>query len=222
MRRVHEHHELVLAEHDRAELRFGRLEREHPEVEAALRDFGSDLARRNAADVNVNQRVSLAEPRDEVQDGVHRRLVGADEHAAAAQIAELTNRGFGLLRQPQEAVGVVPEEPSRVGQGGVLGRAVEQALADAFLQPADRLADRRLRAVELHGRPAKSYVRWQPSEKPAILSIPCRLSLISVDNSNRIIIILTAYGPVASTGRRPAFGYGGTDGTGTDFRHHPA
>ena len=59
MRRVHEHHELVLAEHHRAEPRLGRLERQHAEVERALRDLGADLPRRHAPDVHVHQRVRL-------------------------------------------------------------------------------------------------------------------------------------------------------------------
>ena len=156
MRRVHEHHQLVLAEHDRAQPRLGRLERQHAEVEAALRDLGADLARRDAAHVDVDQRVRLAEARDQRQHGVHRRLVGADQHAAAAQVAQVLDRGLGLLRQPEQALGVVAQQPAGVGQGGVLGGAVEQALADALLEPADRLADGRLGAVQLHGRPGEA------------------------------------------------------------------
>ncbi len=166
MRRVDQHHELVLAEHDRAELRLGGLERQHAEVEAALRHLGADLARRDAADVHVHQRVGVAEPRDERQHGVDRGFVRADEHAAAAQVPQVLHRGFGFLREPQQAVGVVAEEPPRVGQGGVLGGAVEQALAHAVLETADRLADRRLRPVQLHGGPGEAPFRRNLQENP--------------------------------------------------------
>ena len=156
MRRVHEHHQLVLSEHDRAEPRLGGLERQHAEVEAALRDLGADLPRRNAAHVDVHQRVRLPEPLDERQHGVHRRLVGADQHAAAAQVAQVLDGAFGLLGQAQQALGVVAQQPAGVGQRGVLGGPVEQPLADALLEPADRLADRRLGPVQLHGGPREA------------------------------------------------------------------
>ena len=48
-------------EDDRAEPRLGGLEREHAEVEAALRHLGADLPRRDAADVDVHQRMRVAE-----------------------------------------------------------------------------------------------------------------------------------------------------------------
>ena len=60
VRRMHEHHQLVLSEHDRAELRLGRLERQHAEVERALRDLGAELPRRDAPHVHVDQRVAVS------------------------------------------------------------------------------------------------------------------------------------------------------------------
>ena len=156
VRRVHEHHELVLAEHDRAEPRLGGLERQHAEIEAALRDFGADLARRDAAHVHVHQRVRLPEPGDERQHDVHRGFVGADEDAAAAQVAQVLDGALRLLRQAEQPLGVVAQQAPGVGQGGVLGGAVEQPLADALLEPADGLADRRLGPVQLHRGPREA------------------------------------------------------------------
>ena len=86
---MHEHDELVLSEHDRSQARFGGLEREDPEVEAALRHFGADLAGRNPPHVDVDQRVGLAEARDERQHGVHRGFVGADQHPSPPQVAQV-------------------------------------------------------------------------------------------------------------------------------------
>ena len=93
----------------------------------------------------------LLEVGDERQDDVHRGLVGANQDAPAAQVAKVLDRDFRFLGQAQEPLGVVAQEPSGVGQGGVLGCPVEQPLADAFLQAADRLADGRLGSVQLHG-----------------------------------------------------------------------
>ena len=136
--------------------RLGGLEREDAEVEAALRHLGADLAGRNAAHVHVHQRVRLSEARDERQHGVHRRFVGADQHPAAPQVAQVLDRAFGFLGQAEQALGVVAQQAAGVGEGGVLGGAVEQPLADALLEPADRLADGRLRPVQLHGGPGEA------------------------------------------------------------------
>ena len=57
MRRVHQHDQLVVPEHDRAEPRLGRLERQHAEVEAALGHLGANLARRDAPHVDVHERM---------------------------------------------------------------------------------------------------------------------------------------------------------------------
>ena len=66
------------------------------------------------------------------------------------------DRAFGFLRQAEQALGVVAQQAPGVGQRGVLGGAVEQPLADALLEPADGLADRRLRPVQLHGGPGEA------------------------------------------------------------------
>jgi hypothetical protein len=94
--------------------------------------------------------MAVAEALDERQHRVNRRFVAADQHAAAAEIAQVLDRFLGFLGEPQQAVGVVAQEPAGLGQRGVLRGAVEQPLADALLQPPHGLADRRLRAVQLH------------------------------------------------------------------------
>jgi hypothetical protein len=148
---MHEHHELVLSEDHRAEAWLCRLKRQYAEIETALRDFGANLPRRNTADVDVHQRMRLAEPRDQRKHRVHRCFVAADEHAPAAEIAQVAHRMLRLFRQPQQTIGVVAKQAPRIGERGVLGRAIEQALADAFLEPAHRLTHGRLRSVQLHG-----------------------------------------------------------------------
>ena len=116
VRRMDQHHELVVAEHDRAQPRLGRLKRQHAEVEAAVRDLGADLARRDAAHVHVHQRMGLAEPVDERQHDVHRGLVGADQDPAAPQVAQVLDRAFGLFGQAQQALGVVAQQAPGLGQ----------------------------------------------------------------------------------------------------------
>ena len=109
---------------------------------------------------------ACAEPVDERQHGVHRRFVGADQDAPAPQVAQVLDRAFGLFRQAQQALGVVPEQPAGLGQRGVLGGAVEQALADALLQPPDRLADCGLGPVELRRGPGEAPLGRNLAETP--------------------------------------------------------
>ena len=93
-----------------------------------------------------------------------RGFVGADEHAAAPQVAEVLDGRLRLFRQPEQPLGVVAQQAAGVGQRGVLGGAVEQPLADALLEPPDRLADRRLGPVQLHGRPREAAFGRDPQE----------------------------------------------------------
>jgi hypothetical protein len=140
-----------VTENERVEPGFGRLERQHAEVEAPLRNLCTDLPGRDTPDVDVNKRVGGAKLRDEGQHRVDRCFVGPDQHPAAAEVAQILDRAFRLLGQPQEPIGVVAEEPAGIGQRGVLRRSIEQPFADTILQPPHGLADRRLRPVELHG-----------------------------------------------------------------------
>ena len=112
------------------------------------------------------------EPLDERQHGVNRRLVAADQDAAAAQVAQVLDRGLGFLREPQQPVGVVPEQPASFGQRGVLGGAVEQALPDAVLQPPDRLADGGLGPVQLHGGLGEAALGRDRQKHAQFASVP--------------------------------------------------
>jgi hypothetical protein len=139
-----------------AALGLRRREGEDTEIEAALRHFGAQLASADAADVDVDERVGVAETHDERKYRVYRGFVGADQDPTALKIPQFLDGALRLFRQAQQALGVVPEDPARFGQRGVLGRPVEQSLPDTVLEPADGLADRGLRPVELHRRTRKA------------------------------------------------------------------
>ena len=67
-----------------------------------------------------------------------RRTCWSSRTATSASAARLSNRDAYFLQQP-----------SRFGQGAVADRAIEQPVAELFLEAPNRLADRRLGAVEL-------------------------------------------------------------------------
>ena len=150
-----------------AEPRLGGLERQHAEVEAALRDLGAHLAGRDAAHIDVHERVA---PGGSVSMSGSTAWTEAslapDQDAAAAQVPEVLDGRLGFLRQPEQPLGIVAQEPARLGERGVLGGAVEQPFADALLQPPDRLADGRLRPVQLHRGPGEAALGGDASERP--------------------------------------------------------
>ena len=139
-------------ERQRHQAALGRQEGHHAEVQAALRHLDANLPRGDAAHVDLDLRVLVAESADQRQQRVNGALVGADEDAAAAQIAQLTHGGLGLFAEAHQPLRVVAQDASRFGQGALLRGPIEQALAQLLLEPADGLADGRLRAVELGGR----------------------------------------------------------------------
>ena len=157
--RRRQHHELVVAQANRAEPALGGREREHAEVEAALLHFDADLARRDASDVELDARVLLAEALDQRQEHVDRGLVGADEDPAALEVAQVADRRFGLFGEPHQTLRVVEEHPAGLGELAVLGRAIEEPLAEVVLETADRLADRRLRAMQARGGAREAALR---------------------------------------------------------------
>ena len=85
---------------------------------------------------------------------MHGRFVGADQHAAAPQIAQLAHRRLRLFGEAHQALAVVLEHLAGVGERTALRRPIEQLFAEVGLEPAHRLAHGRLRAVHL-GRGAR-------------------------------------------------------------------
>src|SRR5437773_6511131 len=120
------------------------MERERAEVQAPLLYFDRDLPRRHTAYIERDVRVALAESDNQRQQRVNRRLVGADEHAAAPQVAELADGRFGFFGQAHEPLPVVLQHLAGFGQGAGFRRSVEQLLPELDLEAPDRLADGRL------------------------------------------------------------------------------
>ncbi len=91
MRGIDEQHQLVRSERDGEQTLVAGIERDDAEVEAPLRHFDADLARRHPAHVNEDARVLLAEFFDQRQQHVHTAFVRSDQHAAALQVAKLAH-----------------------------------------------------------------------------------------------------------------------------------
>ena len=80
---------------------------------------------------------------------MHGRLVGADDDAAAAHFLSSRTASSASAASRQQAARVVQQQAPGFGQGAVARGAVEQPLAELFLEPSDGLADGRLGPAEL-------------------------------------------------------------------------
>src|ERR1051325_11387780 len=108
--------ELVAANGDFEQPLFVWMKRQRAEVEAALLYFDRNLSRGHAAHIDRDIRVARAKPSDERQQRVDRRFVGANQHAPAAEVAQLAHRGLGSLRETHEPLAVVLKHFPGVGQ----------------------------------------------------------------------------------------------------------
>ena len=63
--------------------------------------------------------MGLGEPIDERKQRVHRRLVGADDDPAPANLLQLADGDFGVGGQRQQPAGVLLEQTPGVGQRAV-------------------------------------------------------------------------------------------------------
>src|SRR5262245_37436638 len=131
---VDEQHQLIGANRKCIETSIGRIERHHAKVEASLRHLDSNLTRGNAPYVDQNFRMLLAELLDERQEDVHAALVRTDEHPAALQISQFADRQLRLLRQTLKPFCVVAQHAPGFGERSVLGRTIEEPLADLLFQ----------------------------------------------------------------------------------------
>ena len=71
----------------------------------------------------------------------------------------------GLAGQPEQALGVVLQQPAGLGERAVARRAVEQSLPQLILDAAHRLADGRLRPVETPRGGGKTAVSGHRQER---------------------------------------------------------
>ena len=98
-------------------------------------------------------------PADQRQQRVHRALVGANQHPATAQVAQLANSRLRLFTEAHQPLRIIAQDATGLRERALLGRAVEQPLAEFVLEPPDGLTDRRLRPVQLGRRAREAPLR---------------------------------------------------------------
>ena len=165
MLRAGEQDDVVAAEREGLDAFFGRLKRDDAEVDRALEHRRRHLTRRDASHVHDRVRMRGGEPLEQRQQRVDRRLVGADDQSAAAQLLQLPHRGLRLAREADEPLRVVLQQLARLGQRAVARRPIEEPLAELVLEPANGLADGRLRAVKLARRGREAALGGDDQER---------------------------------------------------------
>ena len=98
----------------------------------------------------------LPKPFDDRKQYVNRCLVGSDQHSAPSQVLELSHRALGFVFQTGQPFGVVHQDLPGLSELASFRGTVEEPLVEFLLEPLDRLADRRLGAVEPRGGAGKA------------------------------------------------------------------
>ena len=98
-------------------------------------------------------------------------FVGADNYSAAPNLLQFANGDFGVRGEGQQPGRVLEQEPPGLGQGAVAHRPIEKPVAQLFLEPPNRLADRRLRPVQLLRRHREAALRRDGDECAKILQL---------------------------------------------------
>src|SRR5687768_12724518 len=108
---------------------------------------------------------------DEWEQGMHRRFVRADHDPPPAHFVQRTDcltRSRGHL---EEADRMLQQKHAGGSQRAVPGGAIEEAVAKFVLESPDRLADRRLRAMQLARRHRKTAFFGHGGERLKVLEL---------------------------------------------------
>src|SRR5262245_19025970 len=140
--------ELVLEDFRSEQLWIARHIRNGAEVEAVVQNFVGNVAGKHTMNADLNARVEFAEfgeGREMRMDGA---FVDAEREFAALEAFELGEAFFDFVAQVDEALGVVSQEDTGVGETYRARASHKKRLAYGIFQLADRQAHRGLRAVQ--------------------------------------------------------------------------
>ena len=162
-------------EGDDGEAGIGGAIGEDADLRVAAHHLLGDPARERATHLDADEReapVVLGEDRQDVGDGV---LVRRDGDLALAEVAELPDGRLGVPAQVEHLVREASDDLAGRGQRAVLRRSVHERRADLLLEPAHRLAHRRLGAVEAGRRAGEPVLLRHRDEHLEVREIQGRL-----------------------------------------------
>jgi len=93
---------------------------------------------------------------------MHGGLVRADRNDPLGPLMQFPNGAFGVFNRSEDGAAALLQKPARSGQS--TSAAIEQLFPQITFQPADRLAHRWLRSVQLCGCPGEAALRGDGEE----------------------------------------------------------
>ena len=138
-----------------------------PDIDPAVLEGQYLLRRRQAVQFDLDLRVALPEPADDLGPA---REVGprraADEQLTDFPLARAPRDPHGSVGLGDDDLGLVEEHPTSARELYAPARPPEQGHLKLLLQPSDLLAQGRLRDVKARGRPAKVQLFSDGDEVP--------------------------------------------------------
>src|SRR5260370_2760078 len=145
---MHDESQLVFQDFRGLKLGIAGDERNRAEIQAVVQDFMRDVARKHAVHAHLDTRMFFAEFREGGEQGVNGAFVHTEGKFAALQALQFGEPLFHFIAEVHQALGVILEERSRIGEADRARAADEERLAERVLEFADRQADGRLGAVK--------------------------------------------------------------------------
>ncbi len=155
MRGRHHEKQFIQIDDDGMQLRLLRIIREDAEFRVVAQHVSGNVAAQRALHRDADHGMQAAEfgqHRQQVESG---EFVGRDAQFAAMQLAQFSERAGGIVAQVEQALGILLQDAPGIGQQAVARGAVEERLAHILFQLVNRLAHRRLGAMQFFRRPGK-------------------------------------------------------------------
>ena len=131
------------------------------QLQFAIDQFGGNLARKTAADLNLDLRVSAPVVLDVIQKIERGRLVCADRKAAGRVIAQFSESVLEIELEVLKAPGVIEDDLAGVGQKKILGGAVDQFFPQHLLQAVGWPGRQRVGFAATSQPPGRSSFPWR-------------------------------------------------------------
>ena len=152
MLRGNDQGELIFQDFHGLELGIARHIGNGAKVEAVIEDFVGNVAGKHAMDADLDAGVQFTEFGERREKSVNGAFVDAQRKFAALEAFEFGESLFDLIAEIDEALGVLLQERSCIGEADRPGAADKKRLAEGIFELPHGQADRRLGAVEALSR----------------------------------------------------------------------
>ena len=153
-----DHAQLVQADNGGFQVRVAGVVGNHAQVDLVTNQGTWDFAGKTTLDDHLDRRVALAETLENREQIKRGGFIGAQRQLSPLEGAELVEGGARLSPQVQDSFRVLVHHPPGFGEDAAPGGAVQKGFSSPLLEPADCLADSRLRSEQLGRRTRKTLL----------------------------------------------------------------